>query len=306
MGKVASPKLTAAVTNAGGLGCVGGVNFTPRILKLQIQAVKKLLTDPNAPFGVDLLIQKVGSGARATNTDYTKGKLNELIDIIIEQKAKLFVSAVGVAPKHVAKKLHDNGILYMNMVGSPRHVKHALEAGADILCVQGGHTGNIATSCLLPKCIDMVKKRKSLTGRPIYCVAAGGIFDGRGLAMALSYGAEAVWVGTRFVCCTESGATKKHKQNIINARCDDTMKTEIYSGRPLRINKNKYALNWEINRKTEMRKLLKQGILPFFYDLKKAVNASNFYSADNIHLMGQCCGNINDIKTAKQIIDDMM
>eukprot|EP01083_Nonionella_stella_P252559 870023_1 len=74
MGKVASPKLTAAVTNAGGLGCIGGVNFTPRILKLQIKTIKKHLVNKNAPFGVDLLIPKVGGKARPTNYDYTKGK----------------------------------------------------------------------------------------------------------------------------------------------------------------------------------------------------------------------------------------
>ena len=109
----------------------------------------------------------------------------------------------------------------------------------------------------------MVKGHKSsLTGEPIYCVGAGGIYDGRGLAMALNYGAQAIWVGTRFVCCTESGASLSHKQAIINASNHDTIRSEIYTGRPLRIIKNDYAINWEINRKEEMRKLLKNGVLP--------------------------------------------
>merc|ERR1740129_1904651 len=84
MNKAAGPKLAAAVTNAGGLGVIGGVGFTPRILKLSIKHLKKDLASPDLPFGVDLLLPKVGEGARKTNYNYTKGKLDKLIDIIIE------------------------------------------------------------------------------------------------------------------------------------------------------------------------------------------------------------------------------
>mmetsp|Transcript_63598 Transcript_63598/g.57270 ORF Transcript_63598/g.57270 Transcript_63598/m.57270 type:complete len:353 (+) Transcript_63598:15-1073(+) len=309
MNKASGPKLAAAVTNAGGLGVIGGYNMSPRILRLTIKHLKDDLKDKSAPFGVDLLIPKVGGGARPTNKDYTGGKLMELIDIIIESGAKLFVCAVGVAPREVVKKLHDAGILYMNMIGSPKHVKYALGAGADIICCQGGegggHTGEVASTCLLPKVVDMIKgKRSELNpNQPIYAVGAGGIYDGRGLAMALNYGAEAIWVGTRFVCSTESGASNAHKQAIIDASNHDTIRTEIFSGRPLRVVKNDYILNWERNRKDEMRKLLKNGILPFQYD--KENNAKTTPDFDR-HLTGQCCGNIHDIKSAKQIIEDMV
>eukprot|EP01084_Bolivina_argentea_P085124 153860_1 len=310
MNKAAGPKLAAEVTNCGGLGVIGGVGFTPRILKIQIRILKENLNDKNAPFGVDLLIPKVGAGARPTNTDYTKGKLDELVDIIIASGAKLFVCAVGVAPKHIVKKLHDNNILYMNMIGAPKHIKYALAAGADIMCVQGGegggHTGDVATTCLLPKCVDMVKGQKSsLTGKPIYCVGAGGIFDGRGLAMALNYGAQAIWVGTRFVCSVESGASNKHKNAIMSASHHDTNRTETYTGRPLRVIATEYDLNWEKNRKEEMKQTLKNGVIPFFKDLNggKLDKPSNVY---NNHLSGQVCGNIYNIKPAKQIIKDIM
>ena len=127
--------------------------------------MKKGLNDPNAPFGVDLLLPKIGDGARKTNYDYTKGKLDKLVDIIIESGAKLFVCAIGVPPKHIVDKLHAANILVANMVGHPKHVKYALAAGADIICAQGGegggHTGNIPTSILLPKCVDLCKGKKS-------------------------------------------------------------------------------------------------------------------------------------------------
>ena len=218
-------ELAAAVTNNGGLGVIGGVGYTPEFLREAIQEVrcavnshcrtvalltpmlvqlKGFLHDKSAPFGVDLLLPKVGDGARATNKDYTEGQLPALIDIIIEEKAALFVCAVGVPPKFVVEKLHAAGIPVMNMIGAPKHVPKALAVGCDIICAQGGegggHTGEVATSILIPKVVDICKGKASpLTGRPVAVVAAGGIYDGRGLAMALSLGADAVWVGTRFV-----------------------------------------------------------------------------------------------------------
>merc|ERR1712048_1483032 len=129
----------------------------------------------------DLLLPQVGAGARKTNKDYTGGTLPELIDIIIEEKAALFICAVGVPPKFAVDKLHAAGIPVMNMIGAVKHVNKALEAGVDIICAQGGegggHTGEFATSILLPKVADAVRGKKSpLTGGPVLVVGAGGIF----------------------------------------------------------------------------------------------------------------------------------
>ena len=225
MSKAAGPRLAAEVTNSGGLGVVGGLRHSPRVLRALLKTLKSDLMDPNAPYGVDLLLPKVGDGARKTNRDYTKGKLNELIDVIIAAGGKssnschmhilhscssilgckLFVSAVGVPPRHVVDKLHEHGILVMNMVGAPKHVPKALAVGVDIICAQGaeagGHVGSIPTSLLLPMCVDLCRgKRMTLYPQhQVPVVGAGGIYDGRGLAMALSFGCQAVWVGTRFV-----------------------------------------------------------------------------------------------------------
>jgi len=325
MNKAAGPKLAAAVTNAGGLGVIGGVGFTPRILKLTIKHLKKGLNDPNAPFGVDLLLPKVGGGARKTNYDYTKGKLDKLIDIIIESKAKLFVSAVGVPPKQVVDRLHKAGILVMNMVGHPKHVKYALKAGVDIICAQGGegggHTGHVATSILLPKCVDLCRGNRMplYPDRDVCVVGAGGIYNGRGLAMALSYGCEAIWVGTRFVCSEEAGASITHKEAIINAGYDDTMRSLIYTGRPLRVISNNYAKDWEENRKAEMKELLDAGTIPYtadvmrYNELKKkenneklAMSYAQSYTEGFPHLSGAVAASITDILPAKVIVDNMM
>lgn len=154
MNNVAGPKLAAAVSNAGGLGVIGGVGYTPKMMRKMIKELKEHLNDKNLPFGVDLLLPQVGGNARKTNYDYTNNTLPELVDIIIEEGASLFVSAVGVPPRWVVEKFHKAGIAVMNMIGSPKHAEKALAVGVDIICAQGheggGHTGNIPTSILIP------------------------------------------------------------------------------------------------------------------------------------------------------------
>lgn len=123
MGMTSGAPLAAAVSNAGGLGVIGGVGYTNDMLKEMISELKSSLKDPSLPFGVDLLIPQVGGSARKTNVDYNKGNLDQLIETIIEGGAKVFVSAVGVAPKNVVDRLHDAGVLYMNMVYVPRSLE---------------------------------------------------------------------------------------------------------------------------------------------------------------------------------------
>lgn len=113
MGHTAGADLVAAVSNTGGLGVLGGLGYTPQMLHDAIIEVKQKLRHPDLPFGVDLLLPQLGGAARKTNVDYTKGTLDELVDIIIEEKATLFVSAVGIPPKRVVDRLHEAGILYM-------------------------------------------------------------------------------------------------------------------------------------------------------------------------------------------------
>ncbi|KAI9333778.1 2-nitropropane dioxygenase [Zopfochytrium polystomum] len=315
MNVAAGPELAAAVTNAGGLGVIGGVGYTPEFLREQIAEIKSHLKDKNAPFGVDLLLPQVGGNARKTNYDYTEGKLPELIDIIIAEKVRLFVSAVGVPPRWAVDKLHAAGIPVMNMIGSPKHVPKALEAGVDIICAQGGegggHTGDVATSILIPKVVDLVKGHKSpLSGQPIFVVAAGGIFDGRGLAMALCFGAQAVWVGTRFICAKEAGAPKGHQEAVLKAGYHDTIRTIIYTGRPMRVLKTPYILNWEENRAAEIKALTSSGQLPVKVDsearAEKGEDPSDILLEVRPYLMGQVAAAVTEIKPAKEIVEEIV
>ncbi|GLB35130.1 putative IMP dehydrogenase / GMP reductase domain containing protein [Lyophyllum shimeji] len=308
MNVAAGPKLAAAVTNAGGIGVIGGVRQSPKFLQGSIDELKSHLEDKNAPFGVDLLIPQVGGSARKTNRDYTDGQLPELIDVIVRNKASLFVCAVGVPPKWAVDKLHAAGIPVMNMIGHPKHVAKALAQGVDIICAQGGegggHTGDTAFSILIPAVVDLCKGKTSpLTGEPVIVVAAGGIADGRGLAAALAYGASGVWVGTRFVASVEAGAPPKHKEMVLTAGYDDVTRTLIYSGRPMSVRRTPYVAEWETKRRAEMEALLAEGKVPHEVELQNHPERS---IAGFQWLMGRVAGSINDVKPAKEIVDDLV
>merc|ERR1712070_1199722 len=320
-------------------GNIGGVGFSPETLRKTIKMLKDDLDDKNAPFGVDLLLPQVGGGARKTNKDYTGGNLPELIDIIIEEKAALFICAVGVPPKFAVDKLHAAGIPIMNMIGAVKHAQKAIDAGCDIICAQGGegggHTGDIPTSILLPKVVDAVRGVKSpLAGGPVLVVGAGGIFDGRGLAMALTAGCSGVWVGTRFIATDEAGAGPMHKKKVVEADYDCSMKSTIYSGRPMRIFKTAYTEEFETKRAQEIVEMSNFGVPAFVKDLKNidgidssSVGVGIFHLAEvrtqqeiaegvelstreererGVYLTGQCAGAISDIKPARAIVEDMV
>jgi len=305
MGSVSGHNLVSAVSNAGGIGTLGGVTFELEGFKKEIQEVKKLLK-PGMPFGVDLLMPKIGDNSRKTNYDYTKGELPKMVDIMIEEGVKLFVCAVGVPPKWAVDKLHAAGVVCMNMIGSSKHVPKALEVGMDIICAQGteagGHTGDVATLVLIPQCVDACRGRKNFFGYEVPVIAAGGIYDGRGLAASLSLGAAGVWVGTRFIACEEAHAGPVHKQRIVDCTSDDMTRTEVFTGRPCRMLRTPYIKAWE-ERSQEVKEMLAKGQIPFSDDVNSGkAGFSEFFPA----LMGQCAGAIRDVKPAEDIVQEMM
>jgi len=245
--------------------------------------------------------------------DYTKGKLNELVDIIVDSGARLFVSAVGVAPKEVVERLHKGGVLYMNMIGHPKHVKKCLEVGADMICAQGGegggHTGDVPTTVLIPTVVDLVKGHKSpMTGQPVQVIAAGGLFNGQSVAAALMLGATAVWIGTRFILSEEAGAPKAHQEAVRSSGFDDNVRTIIFTGRPLRVRRNEYISNWEENRQAEIKELTSKGVIPVEHDIEKLGDDMDDDTMDNARpfLMGKAAAVVNELKSAKAIVDEMV
>lgn len=197
MNGVSHAELVAASGLAGGIGCLGGLLMPPEQLRMEMADVARIVAEAaqegehkkecsqdavgadgvvEVPFGVDLAIVQVGGSARKTNYDYTKGNLNELLDVICDFNAKsrkeekgkpkyravcrLFVCAIGACPAETVDKFHKAGIVVMNMTGSARNAEKALANGVDIVCAQGteggGHTGSVGAMVLVPELCDLV------------------------------------------------------------------------------------------------------------------------------------------------------
>lgn len=279
--------------------------MTVAALKREIKFTKELLK-PGMKFGVDLLLPQVGGSARKTNKDYTKGGLAEMVDIMIEEGVGLFVCAVGVPPKWLVDKFHGAGVPVMNMVGAPHHVEKALEVGVDIICAQGteagGHTGVVATLPLVPQCADLCRGRKNYFGMDVPVVAAGGLFDGRGLAASLALGASGVWVGTRFIASPEAATSKVHREGVVKGRSVDTTQTIVYTGRPARVIKNSYLDGWE-GREGEIKALTEKGIVPFAQEFREGKAQVSAFTS---HIMGQAIGGITEITPAAEIVESFV
>ncbi|HEX7167176.1 MAG TPA: nitronate monooxygenase, partial [Acidimicrobiales bacterium] len=133
---------------------------------------------------------------------------------------------------------HSRNVLVANMCGKVSHAVSAVGAGCDIVVAQGteagGHTGKIATMPLVPQIVDAVGDR-------VPVVAAGGIFDGRGLAAALALGADGVWVGTRFIATPEARAVPGYKETLVRIHEDETVISRAYTGKTCRVVRTSYT-----------------------------------------------------------------
>lgn len=225
MGGVSYHELVAAVSDAGGFGCLGASTMRPGQMVEEMEAVRARTA---RPFGVDLLTA-------------SPGDLSHQVELVIEHGATVFVAGLGV-PRDVIELCHEHGLLVVNMCGKVRHATTAVEAGCDIVVAQGteagGHTGQVATMALVPQIVDAVGDR-------VPVVAAGGIFDGRGLAAALTLGADGVWVGTRFIATPEAHTVKGYKDALTATAEDGTTITRGYTGKPCRVVANEYTRRWE-------------------------------------------------------------
>ncbi|HWE65863.1 MAG TPA: nitronate monooxygenase [Acidimicrobiales bacterium] len=225
MGGVSYSELVTAVSAAGGFGCLGASTMGNEKMEEEISAVRKA-TDK--PFGVDLLTAMPGG-------------MSEQVQMIIEGGATAFVAGLGV-PTEVVDQCHRNNVIVVSMCGKVEHAVRAVEAGCDLVVAQGteagGHTGQVASFPLIPQIVDAVGDR-------VPVVAAGGIFDGRGLAAALALGADGIWVGTRFIATPEARGVLGYKEKLLSSREDQTTVSRAYSGKTMRVVRNAYTDHFE-------------------------------------------------------------
>ncbi|HEX5613591.1 MAG TPA: nitronate monooxygenase [Acidimicrobiia bacterium] len=225
MGGVSYARLVAAVSDAGGFGTLGAATMGSDEMVAEMRAVRAA-TDK--PFGVDLL----AALPERMDTDIPR---------IVEAGASLFVAGLGV-PRDVVRACHDGNVLVASMCGKVRHAIAAVEAGCDFVIAQGteagGHTGTVATMPLVPQVVDAVGDR-------VPVVAAGGIFDGRGLAAALALGADGVWLGTRFIATPEAHTVAGYKEALLGTPEDGTVVSRGFTGKTLRAVRNEWTRHIE-------------------------------------------------------------
>ncbi|OUR94234.1 2-nitropropane dioxygenase [Halobacteriovorax marinus] len=215
---VSGAKLAAAAANAGCLGIIGAGSMNPEVLELHLKKVKTL-TDKPVAVNIPLLYRFA----------------QEQIDLSLKYGIKIFFMSAG-SPKKYTQYLKDKGCTVVHVTSSPELAKKCEAAGVDAIVAEGfeagGHNGRdeITTMALIPQVIDAVK---------IPVIAAGGIACGRSIAAGLALGANAVQMGSRFVCTKESSAHDNFKEMIRNSKSGDT-KLSMKGVVPVRLLKNKF------------------------------------------------------------------
>jgi NAD(P)H-dependent flavin oxidoreductase YrpB (nitropropane dioxygenase family) len=212
MGWVAGPRLVSATANAGALGILASATMSVDRLR---EAIREVRSRTDAPFGVNLRADAHDAGDR--------------VRILVDEGVRVASFALAPRPELIAA-LKEAGVVVIPSVGARRHAEKVAAWGADAVIVQGGegggHTGEVATTVLLPQVVDAVD---------IPVVAAGGFFDGRGLVAALAYGAAGVAMGTRFLLTSDSTVPDAVKARYLAASVRDVTVTRAVDGLPHRM-----------------------------------------------------------------------
>lgn len=278
MAWVSTPKLAAAVSNAGGLGLLAASSQPKESLREQIRQTRKLT---QKPFGVNLMLMM--------------GNIQEQIDVLIEENVKIVTTGAG-NPGTFFPRFKEAGIIVMPVVPSIALAKRIARQGADAVIAEGteagGHIGELTTMVLVPQVVDSVD---------IPVIAAGGIADGRGILAAFALGAEGVQLGTRFVATVECEVHDNYKQAILKASDRDTTVTGRSTGHPVRIIRNKLAKEFE---RLEAERAPQEEMEKLGVGRLRAAAAGDIEMGSL--MSGQIAGMITDIKTVSEAINTLV
>ncbi len=334
---VATAELAAAVSNAGGLGVLGGVAYPPEVLRQEIRKIRAL-TDK--PFGVDLLlspnflmrrgsaqlpaapgadrlpkahVEAVERIAASLGIELEKAppQVTELgswvepgkswagsqIEVLLEEEVPVFASGLGT-PRPFADALRANGTTILSLVGTVRAARQVAADGADYVVAQGTEAGGHTGKIGTLALLPQVIQ--AVAPKPV--LAAGGIAGGRALAGVLAIGAEAAWCGTAFLVAEEANQPELQKQRILDAAAEDTIVTRLYSGKTMRNIANPLIEAWE----REGLQALAMGaqallIRDLVYSIQRAGRHELLMNA-----AGQTAGMLAKKRPAKEILEEMV
>ena len=279
MAWVAEHHLAAAVSEAGGLGLIGGANAPGEVVRQEIRKARELT---KKPIGVNIMLM----------SPYA----DEVAKVVVEEGVQVVTTGAGNPGKYM-KMWKDAGIVVIPVVASVALAKLMERGGADAVVAEGtesgGHIGEATTMTLVPQVADAVS---------IPVIAAGGIGDGRGIAAAFMLGAEAVQMGTRFVVSKESIVHENYKKRVIGAKDIDSAVTGRSHGHPVRCLRNQMTRQYvkleEEGKSFEELEYLTLG------GLRKAVMDGDV--TDGVVMAGQIAGMVKKEQTCKEMIEEMM
>jgi len=328
-------ELVVAVSEAGGLGVLGGAGYTIDELRDAIHEIRK---QTDRPFGVDVLLPaatvaagdapatsarsiplrdalralpaahrewfeklRVELGLPDTEAVISGGTTTQrphaAVELCIEERVPLFCAGLG-SPGFMVEAAHAAGMKVLGIAGNARNAGRIARDGADLVVAQGHEAGGHTG-----RIGSMALWPQAIdAAAPTPVLAAGGIGDGRGLAAALAMGCVGVWVGTRFLASVEGGALDIQKQAIVNASDEDTRRTTIYTGKTSRATYNRFHDLWD-----------ESGLAPLPFPtqvLLASAIVDMFNRAGNVEYVGpfagQVAGLIHEIVPAAQIVADMV
>jgi nitronate monooxygenase len=257
LGGLSTQRLTATVSNFGGLGSFGAHGLSPSAIKDVIAEIRALTAKP---FAINLWVSMEDEGARTSSSDafarclaplaghiralggalptykpYTPIKFEDQVRVVLDAKVPAFSFIYGIPPKEILDECRAQGILTIGAATTPDEAIVLEQAGVDVIAASGfeagGHRGSFlraadesltGTFSLVPQVADAVS---------VPVVAAGGITDARGIVASFALGAEGVQIGTAFLVCEESGAIAAHRQAILSGNARRTGLTRGFTGR---------------------------------------------------------------------------
>jgi nitronate monooxygenase len=329
-GKATPAALVAAVSEAGGMGVIGGSGLPAEELQSVIREVRKLT---GKPIGVDLLLPaSLAKGAGTTRSEVrrqlkekfpehvafvkslmrqyglpevyvdneavvSENLIEQQVRVVMEEDVQVFAAGLG-DPSWVVPQAHARGMTVMGLAGTPRNAVRQKSAGVDVVIAQGheagGHTGRIANFPLIPQVVDAVA--------PVPVVAAGGIADGRGVAAALALGAIGAWVGTAFLLAEECAIGEAKQKAILDGRSEDFEIRRVYTGKTMRGAKTPVIEAWDRSGLEPLPMPYQKIMMDDFNE--SAVRAGREDLISNP--AGQIGGMLHERKPARQIMEELV
>jgi nitronate monooxygenase len=264
LGGLSSQRLTAAVSNYGGLGSFGALGLSPGAIR---DVIAELRSMTDKPFAMNLWVSTEDAGTKASDeaafarslatvapiirslgaplpihTPYSPIDFEQQARVLIDAKVPAFSFIYGIPPKEILDECRARGIVTIGTATTPDEAVALEKANVDVIAASGfeagGHRGSFlrASEDSLTGTFSLVPQVADLVSVPI--VAAGGIADARGVVAALALGAEGVQIGTAFLACAESGASPRHRETLLSGGAGKTALTRGFTGRLARAVKN--------------------------------------------------------------------